>query len=107
MRQTASANDPCGDFPSLSAVSVLLGTYGVEGAIAPPGVDDRGDPHAHGDGGDNLDRAVLEDLSAGQMQWDVACADRGLVAQVVVLPVEMGGVKGVAVRFDEKRWVTV
>ena len=51
-----------------------------EGAIAPPGVDDRGDPHAHGDRGDNLDRAVLEDLSAGQMQWDVACADRALIA---------------------------
>ena len=50
---------------------------------------------------------MLEDLSASQTQWNVTRGDRGLVAQVVVLPVEMGGVKGVAVRFDEKRWVTV
>ena len=73
--------------------------------MAPPGVDDRNDPHAHGDRGDNLHCAVLEDLSAGQMQWNVACADRGLVAQVVVLPVETGGVEGVAVRLNEKRRV--
>ena len=29
MRQSASVNDPCGDFPGLSAVPVLFGTYGV------------------------------------------------------------------------------
>ena len=90
-----------------SAVLVALGTYEVRAPSPCLGRDDRGDSHTHGDGGDNLDRAVLEDLSASQTQWNVTRGECGLVAQVVVLPVEMGGVKGVAVRLDEKCWVTV
>ena len=90
-----------------SAVLVALGTYEVRAPSPCLGRDDRGDSHTHGDGGDNLDRAVLEDLSASQTHWNVTRGECGLVAQVVVLPVEMGGVKGVAVRLDEKCWVTV
>ena len=90
-----------------SAVPVALGTYEVRVPSPCLERDDRGDPHAHGDGGDNFDRAVLEDLSASQTHWNVTRGECGLVAQVVVLPVEMGGVKGVAVRLDEKCWVTV
>ena len=107
MRRSASANDPGDGSHGSSAVPVVLGTYGVR--VPSPRLERMIGviPILMAIGGDNLDRAVLEDLSASQTQWNVTRGDRGLVAQVVVLPVEMGGVKGVAVRFDEKRWVTV
>ena len=91
MRQTASADDPCGDFPGLSAVPVLLGTYGVR--TPSPRLE-------------WMIGVIPMRMAMGATISTVLCwRTCRLVAQMVVLPVETGGVEGVAVRFNEKRWV--